>query len=132
METFLFAFTCSEGFSVFFDFSKVIIFNCTLTPHHTARMQVSGTRIISTCGRVFSCLLLTRKTSRHESQCDTEKNIHGFQKSSRYARAHLNTCTHILYKEPCVPLTVHVLFVPSPFDISQSINVLLLDHVKLF
>ncbi len=75
---------------------------------------VSGTQIISTCGRVFSCLLLTHKTSCHESQCDTEKNIHELQNPCVmhrliYTHAH----THILYKEPCVPVTVDVLFVPA-------------------
>lgn len=40
---------------------------------------VSGTQIISICGRVFSCILLMSQTSCHENQCDKAKDIHGLQ-----------------------------------------------------
>lgn len=135
METFFICLYVLWRLFCIFGFSKVIIFNCTLTPQHTARMQLSGTKIISTCGRVFSCLLLTRKTSCHESQCDTEKNMHGLQNPCVMHRLiYTHARTLILYKEPCVPLTVHVLFVPDllTFRTARVLICFLLDLVKLF
>lgn len=57
---------------------------------------VSGTPIISICGRVFSCLLLIGQISCHKSQCDKEKDIHGLQNPCIMLRLiYTHTCTHI-------------------------------------
>lgn len=102
---------------LYFWFSEIIISNCMLTQAFSEN-AVSGTQIFSTCGRVFSCLLLKSKTSCQESLCDMKKNknLHILQNPCImhrliYTHAHTHTYT---YKEPCVPQYSRW---PSLFDI---------------
>lgn len=116
---------CDENFCVWlymlwrlfgiFGFPEVIIFNCVLTPQHSARMQYQVHKFFP---YVLECFFAYFSWAKHPA---VKANVtrRGISMDCkillRYAQAHLYTCIHTLYKEPRVAFKCSLCLVP--FDI---------------